>query len=291
MKMNERDSHRCAFSCKEETITTIVICLVLLFAGITTFYNYYYYGSPFPTAEARCPNGYHKSASGDCEPEPVLHHDGLPRCPNGYHRSPDAECERVSGSSDTSSDKTTAKDTKNINKDNSLDTNGFATTSGKRISDSTTSTPTPSSTINAGAESTPGKCDESLWKHVYNPSRLQIVDNCITITGTIDSIRAEKDGDLHIRLAVDSQYSHLINQANKDNQFGDLVLEPICVRKVTQASAIAACQNFGQGIEIPIVGTHVKVTGSYVLDHEHNDWAEIHPITSIKEIPFLDNIY
>ena len=172
-----------------------------------------------------------------------------------------------------------------------MDTNGFATTPGERISNSTTSTPTPSSTINAGAESTPGKCDESLWKHVYNPSRLQIVDNCITITGTIDSIRAEKDGDLHIRLAVDSQYFHLINQANKDNQFGDLVLEPICVRKVTQASAIAACQNFGQAIEIPLVGTHVKVTGSYVLNHEHNDWAEIHPITSIKEIPFLDNIY
>ena len=69
--------------------------------------------------------------------------------------------------------------------------------------------------INTAVESTPGKCDESLWDHVYNPSRLQIVDSCITITGTIDSIRAEKDGDLHIRLSVDSQYSYLINQANE----------------------------------------------------------------------------
>jgi hypothetical protein len=175
------------------------------------------------------------------------------RCPNGYHRSPDGDCERVSDGSSSSSP--------------------------------TVGTAAPSSArINTAAESAPGKCDESLWNHVYNPSRLQIVNSCITITGTIDSIRAEKDGDLHIRLSVDSQYSHLINQANKDKQFGDLVLEPICVREVTQASAISACQNFRQNIDIPHVGTHVKVTGSYVLDHEHSHWAEIHPITSIQEI-------
>jgi hypothetical protein len=281
--MNERNNHHRPFNYKKETITTIVICLVFLFAGIPVFYNCYYDGNQFPTAEARCPNGSHKSPSGDCEP--VLHHGGLPRCPNGYHRSPDGNCERVSGSgSSSTSDKNTAKDTKNINNDNSLDQNGFATAPSEGRSDSTTSTPTPSATINTGAESTPGKCDESLWDHVYNPLRLQIVNSCITITGTIDSIRAEKDGDLHIRLSVDLEYSHLINQANRDNQFGDLVLEPICIREVTQASAIAACQNFRQAIDIPQVGKHVRVTGSYVLDHEHNDWAEIHPITSMEEI-------
>jgi hypothetical protein len=280
--MSESNSHHYPFNCKREMITTIVICLVLLFSGITIFNNYYYDGNQFPTAEARCPNGYHKSPSGDCES--VLHHGGLPRCPNGYHRSPDGDCERVSGSSGASSHKNTAN-TKNTKSDNSLDRKGFATTPGEGNIGSTTSTPTPSATINTAAESTPGKCDESLWDHVYNPSRLQVVDSCITIAGTIDSIRAEKDGDLHIRLSVDSQYSLLINQANKDNQFGDLVLEPICVREVTQASAIAACQNFRQVIDIPPVGTHVKVTGSYVLDREHNGWAEIHPITSIEEIP------
>lgn len=51
--------------------------------------------------DARCPNGSHKSPSGDCEK--VTHSGGLPRCPNGYHRSPDGDCERVSsdGSSGT----------------------------------------------------------------------------------------------------------------------------------------------------------------------------------------------
>ena len=46
------------------------------------------------SAEARCPDGYHKSPTGDCEK--VTHSGGLPRCPDGFHRSPDGDCERVS---------------------------------------------------------------------------------------------------------------------------------------------------------------------------------------------------
>ena len=29
-------------------------------------------------------------------------------------------------------------------------------------------------------------------------------------------------------------------------------------------------------IEVPPVGTHVEITGSYALDKEHGGWAEIH---------------
>ncbi len=47
------------------------------------------------SADARCPNGTHKSPSGDCEK--VTDNKGKPRCPNGYHRSPDGDCERVNG--------------------------------------------------------------------------------------------------------------------------------------------------------------------------------------------------
>jgi hypothetical protein len=43
-----------------------------------------------------------------------------------------------------------------------------------------------------------------------------------------------------------SQFSNLINSANIKNQSGDLVAEPICVNKVSQADAISACQNFHQ---------------------------------------------
>jgi len=49
---------------------------------------------PIQEVDGRCPNGYHKSPSGDCEK--VTDTKGMPRCPNGYHRSPDGDCEKVS---------------------------------------------------------------------------------------------------------------------------------------------------------------------------------------------------
>jgi micrococcal nuclease len=48
----------------------------------------------YPSDLSRCPNGSHRSPSGDCEK--VTNTIGLPRCPNGYHRGPDGDCERVS---------------------------------------------------------------------------------------------------------------------------------------------------------------------------------------------------
>jgi micrococcal nuclease len=52
-------------------------------------------------AFARCPNGYHKSPSGDCEKVIDLP-DNLPICPDGSHRSPDGDCEKVTVSSPSS---------------------------------------------------------------------------------------------------------------------------------------------------------------------------------------------
>lgn len=98
-----------------------------------------------------------------------------------------------------------------------------------------------------------GKCDQSLWNHVYNPARLEVVESCKTVSGTIDSIRVERDGDFHVRLKLDPQFSKLINLANIDGQFGDLVVEPICINPVTQADAISASENFHQDISIPHV--------------------------------------
>jgi hypothetical protein len=124
-------------------------------------------------------------------------------------------------------------------------------------------------------------CDQSLWNHVYHSFRLQVNDPCITVTGTIDKIKAEKDGDLHIRVNLDPEFNNLLNDANLAGQAGDLVVEPICQGPVTQRDAIASCQDFHQDINIPSIGTHVTITGDYVLDTEHG-WMEIHPVTNIQ---------
>jgi hypothetical protein len=52
----------------------------------------------------------------------------------------------------------------------------------------------------------------------------------------IESIRVENDGDFHIRLMVDSEFASMINTANVNGQFGDLVLEPICQNPVTHTA-------------------------------------------------------
>jgi hypothetical protein len=31
-----------------------------------------------------------------------------------------------------------------------------------------------------------GKCDQSLWNHVYHPERLQIIDSCKSVLGKIE---------------------------------------------------------------------------------------------------------
>jgi hypothetical protein len=64
---------------------------------------------------ARCPNGTHKSPSGDCETF-IPHSSGsLPRCPNGYHRSPDGHCEAVSGNEGSTNTVTPSPETTSPN--------------------------------------------------------------------------------------------------------------------------------------------------------------------------------
>jgi hypothetical protein len=172
-------------------------------------------------------------------------------------------------------------------------TNNTLVSSSPTSSDEETNvTPSPSSTAQANntlltsarlstaMSHSSNSCDQSLWDHIYHPSRLQVNDPCITVTGTIQSIRTEKDGDLHIRLKLDPEFTNLLNDRNVAGQFGNLVVEPVCQGTVIQPDAMAACQNFHQDINVPSVGTHVTLTGAYVLDLQHG-WMEIHPVTSI----------
>ena len=122
---------------------------------------------------------------------------------------------------------------------------------------------------------------DSISSHVYNPYRLTIVKSCITASGVVDNVLQEADGDYHVRLILDSEYSNLTNAANDQYQYGDLVVEIICALPIAQSDAVSACQNYTNNITIPSINDHITVTGPYVLDTAHNNWAEIHPVYTL----------
>jgi hypothetical protein len=117
-------------------------------------------------------------------------------------------------------------------------------------------------------------------QYVYHPARLVVLEPCISVTGTVFSIKTEADGDLHIRLTLDPQYAGLINAVNVSGQLGKLVVEPVCERSVTQADAIATCAADHDPLAIAAmkVGQHVVMDGRYVTDTQHGGWAELHPL-------------
>jgi hypothetical protein len=126
-------------------------------------------------------------------------------------------------------------------------------------------------------------CDASLWSHVYNPSRLEVVNPCIAVTGVIAESDADDDGDQHFLLKLDPGQDRLLKKKNVKKKGGDLVVETVCANKAKLKKAKAACAGYVNHIAIPAVGAHVRVTGSYVVD-THNNWTEIHPVSQMQVI-------
>jgi hypothetical protein len=126
-------------------------------------------------------------------------------------------------------------------------------------------------------------CNATLWNYVYDPSRLRVVDVCRTVTGTITDQHTNDDGDVDVRLEVDPQYKNLLNAGNIANLSGHLQTEAICQAPIQVPAATRACQGFRGSLTIPPNGTHVQVTGAYVLDLNHG-WMEIHPISVLTVI-------
>lgn len=125
-------------------------------------------------------------------------------------------------------------------------------------------------------------CDKTLWDHVYNPSRLEVQADCVSVTGIIAERDSNEDGDEHMLLFL-SPGQDLINKRNEKKKEGALVIEAVCAHPPDDKKAKDACRNFSNTVYLPKVGEHVRVTGSYVID-SHNGWAEIHPISKIEKV-------
>lgn len=121
---------------------------------------------------------------------------------------------------------------------------------------------------------------------VYHPDRLIVRNPCLTVTGTVRLVRAEPDGDFHIRLALDPPYANLINERNRAEQQGSLVVEIVCDNPVSQQDAVATCASVSSALRLPppSAGAHISVTGPYVIDASHG-WMEIHPLYEYRSAP------
>jgi hypothetical protein len=126
-------------------------------------------------------------------------------------------------------------------------------------------------------------CDASLWKRVYNPTRLTQVKACIVATGIIEESNVDPDGDQHFLMKLDAGESGLLNKRNLKKKKGDLVVEIVCANPVKLKKVAATCLGYKNTIPIPRVGAHVRVTGTYVVDG-HNGWTEIHPVSRIEAV-------
>ena len=145
----------------------------------------------------------------------------------------------------------------------------------------TASPPPTGSPVSAGAV----VCTAEPQAHVYHPDRLRLLNACVTVSGTIESVTPEPDGDDHVRLRLDPGQAcagePCVNAGNVSGQHGDLLLEPVCEHAVTQADAVAACTGWRDPLASPPVGRHVTVSGPWVLDMDHG-WNEIHPLEAVR---------
>ena len=147
-------------------------------------------------------------------------------------------------------------------------------------------------TAGAGTSSGSAACRSGPpLANVYHPNRLTVVNACMTVSGTVESVRSESDGDTHFDLALDPQFTSLLRPANSSSQHGWLVAEivpadePGCTpgrppRPATGTYDYGICT--GADETSPAVGSHVFVTGPYVIDEDHGGWAEIHPVWAVS---------
>lgn len=114
--------------------------------------------------------------------------------------------------------------------------------------------------------------------YTYRPARLPVLAPCIRVAGTIVAASVETDGDVHLNVRLDEPYRGLLAPGNAFED-GALIVEPVCQIPPLAADAIRVCAADRSPLApIPAVGQHVWLEGRYVIDLQHHDWAELHPL-------------
>ncbi len=113
--------------------------------------------------------------------------------------------------------------------------------------------------------------------HVWSPSRLVVMNACVTVSGIIVGSSLSHDGDYHVLVRLDSGQTcggqGCLNGVNMSRAYGDLVVEVVCA----VPAGVPACSGYSNPLTVPPDGTHTTVTGPWVLD-KSTGWNEIHPV-------------
>jgi hypothetical protein len=134
---------------------------------------------------------------------------------------------------------------------------------------------------------------------VYLPGRLRVLDRCRTVSGTVDCLKLEPDGDYHVRLRLDPQYAGLVKPANGLQTCVGQAGPHLVVEIIPQhpQGTLFRTNNADSGgfidPRIPSRGEHITVTGPYAIDTNSlhrilyqgkaaENWAEIHPAWAIR---------
>jgi len=118
-------------------------------------------------------------------------------------------------------------------------------------------------------------------EHIYQPERLVLKKDTMTVSGTVLFVLNELDGDYHIRLRMDSDYVKL-SKKNFTRQDSCIILEIVCGHQAIFPIS-CKCAGYDNKIAVPVVGMKVMVTGRLVYDRRHK-WTELHPIYEMHEI-------
>ena len=112
-------------------------------------------------------------------------------------------------------------------------------------------------------------CRMDWSAHVWSPARFRLIDPCAKVSGTIieGPPSDEHDGDVKIFVSLDSQFASIVNDVNRNELNGSLVVEIIAVDV--------------PGVDIPDEGVHATLYGALVVDLAEG-WVELHPTWTIQ---------
>jgi len=102
---------------------------------------------------------------------------------------------------------------------------------------------------------------------VYHPERLEVLNGCKRLGGTVLLVRGEEDGDLHFDVELDRRYRRVLLPGNFGQQHGALVVEFMA--------------RDGGHLPAPAAGNRVDMVGALVNDTQHH-WAELHPVWAVR---------